>query len=408
MTSVTAPARSFDPVDALKGEWITARNLPVLLTLVLVAQVLGLGRFLIGSDGVHDSYGRLLGPDFSALWGAGVAALAGDTTASYSLAWFAAHLKDLFGEKAFRLAWSYPPVAYLLFAPLASLPYGVALAGWLGGTLAVFAAFVRKILPHPLTWLAIAAFPGIYANAIQGQTGFFTAALLAGGLLCLDRRPVLAGVLFAMLAIKPQFGVLLPLVLLAEGRWRVIGAAAVTGALLALASVALFGIDTWAAWFAGLAEVRANTLDRGLGSYYIIMSLFGAMREYNAPLWLAYAGQGVLTLGVAGALVWLWRSDADRRLKNAALIAGAMLATPYFIDYDLAMLGAALAFLASYGVEKRLCPWSHTILALAFITPPLARYAGFFLGLPLGFLATLGVFAVALASALNMHRATRA
>lgn len=399
MNSLSPAVRKFDPVDALRANWISRRNLPVMLGVVLVLQALAFGRLLAGSDGLVDSLGRLLGADFSALWAAGVAAMAGEFQASYRLAWFHDHMRVLLGPNAYRLAWSYPPVFYLIVAPLGLLPYGAALMLWLGAGLAGFAAVVRRIAPDPLTWLAIAAFPGIYANAIQGQTGFLTAALLAGGLLCVERRPALAGVLFAMLAFKPQFGVLLPFVLIAERRWSVIVSAAISGVVLFAASVAVFGLESWTAWLAGLAEIRANTLDHGRGGYYIIMSLFGALRQYGAPVWLAYAGQGLLALALGVALFGLWRSSADRRLKNAAVVAGALLATPYCMDYDLAMLGAALAFLAAYGAERRMSAWSHTGMALAFIAPPLARYSGFFLGFPLGLFAALCVLGVAFANA---------
>ena len=63
-----------------------------------------------------------------------------------------------------------------------------------------------------LLFLAVA--PGVAVCVFFGQNGFYTAALLIGGLMCLDRRPVLAGVLFGILTIKPQLGLLLPVILL--------------------------------------------------------------------------------------------------------------------------------------------------------------------------------------------------
>ena len=71
----------------------------------------------------------------------------------------------------------------------------------------------------------------------HGQTGFLTGALLAGGVLALPRHEILAGVFFGLLAYKPQFGLLIPFVLLAGGYWRAIAAATAT----VLASVAV----TW-------------------------------------------------------------------------------------------------------------------------------------------------------------------
>ena len=74
---------------------------------------------------------------------------------------------------------------------------------------------------HDNFWLLLAlAFPAVFVNIGHGHNGFLTAALIGAGLLMLDRRPILAGILFGLMAYKPQFGVLIPLVLAATGRWR--------------------------------------------------------------------------------------------------------------------------------------------------------------------------------------------
>lgn len=398
MSSITSVPGRLDPLDWLKSSWISRRNLPVLLGAILALQVLGFGRLLSGSDGLTDSFGRLLGADFSALWAAGRAALAGETASPYQLAWFVEHLRLQMGEHALRLAWSYPPVLYLAVAPLGILSYSAALAVWLGASLSALAAAARAIVRDPLVWLAILAFPGLYANGVQGQTGFLTGALLAGGLYCVDKRPVMAGMLFAALAYKPQFGVLLPIALMAGGHWRVIVSAAVTGCFLLAASSFFFGVESWSAWLAGLAETRQNTLDAGAGGFYLMASLFALVRQLGGSAWLAYSAQVVLLIGLAVALAAMWRAKADTNLRNAGTAAAALLATPYCMDYDLAALGAALAFLAAYGLHRPMAPWSHTLMAIAFVAPPLARFSGFFLGLPLGFLACLSLFSVALAN----------
>ena len=38
----------------------------------------------------------------------------------------------------------------------------------------------------------------------------------------LDRRPVAAGVLIGLLTLKPQLGILFPVMLIASARWRVL------------------------------------------------------------------------------------------------------------------------------------------------------------------------------------------
>ena len=101
------------------------------------------------------------------------------------------------------------------------------LAIWL---VASFAAYLATVRAHPAAtrkrcWIA-AAFPAVFINIGHGQNGFLTAALLGGALHWLDRKPWLAGILIGLLAYKPQFGVLIPIALLAGQRWTTIGAAA--------------------------------------------------------------------------------------------------------------------------------------------------------------------------------------
>ena len=78
-------------------------------------------------------------------------------------------------------------------------------------------------------WLLLAlAFPSVLINVGHGQNGFLTAALLGGALVVLDRRPLVAGILLGLLVYKPQYGLMLPIVLAVSGRWRCFAAAAAT------------------------------------------------------------------------------------------------------------------------------------------------------------------------------------
>jgi hypothetical protein len=52
----------------------------------------------------------------------------------------------------------------------------------------------------------------------------------------------------------------------------------------------------------------------------------------------------LVTLGLAGAVTWLWRSTSSAPLKAAGMIIALLLATPYSLDYDLTVLAPAIAF----------------------------------------------------------------
>ena len=142
--------------------------------------------------------------------------------------------KAVFGGREVPFyGWHYPPFFFLVAFLVASAPYAWGLSIWLVASLAAYLAAMRAILPRPETLLVALAFPAVFVNIGHGQNGFLTAALLGGALHLLDRRPSLAGVLIGLLAYKPQFGVLIPVALLAGGRWNTIGAAAATAALAA-------------------------------------------------------------------------------------------------------------------------------------------------------------------------------
>ncbi len=164
------------------------------------------------------------------------------------------------------------------------------------------------------------AFPATFVNLGHGQNGFLTASLLGGALLLLDRRPLVAGVLIGLLAYKPQFGVMIPLVLLATARWRVIGAAIAT-------VLAACAVTTRAVRREGLDRfrrvrpkfTRVVVLEAGDTGWEKIQSIFSAVRMWGGSVDAAYAAQAALALAVAVSLVWLWRSRAADELKAAAL-----------------------------------------------------------------------------------------
>src|SRR5690606_26627131 len=129
---------------------------------------------------------------------------------------------------------------------------------WQGGTLVLYILVVRSIIARSgaalaadrLWWLLALGFPAVFVNLGHRQNGFLSTALLALALLTLDRRPLLAGVFFGLLAYKPQLGPMIPLVLLATGRWRTIGAAVATVAALAGAVTVFLGVEVWQAFLA--------------------------------------------------------------------------------------------------------------------------------------------------------------
>jgi hypothetical protein len=212
----------------------------------------------------------------------------------------------------------------------------------------------------------------------------------------LDRRPVIAGILFGLLAYKPQFGLMIPFVLAATGRWRTFAAAAATVGFLAVATTLAFGPHVWQAFLDSTRFTRVVALEQGDTGWYKIQSVFAWARMWGAPISLAYAVQAAVVIALGAALVRLWRGGAPHPLKEAALCLAAILATPYTFDYDMMVLAPAIAFIAIDGRARGFGPWEKTALAALWLVPLVARNFALVTFIPLGVPAMLAVFVLLL------------
>ncbi len=153
--------------------------------------------------------------------------------------------KSIFGTETPFYGWHYPPVFLALAATLALMPYLLSLIIWQAASFALYLWNILSIAKDRRALLPALAFPAAFINLSHGQNGFLTAALIGGGLLLLDSSPIAAGILIGLLVYKPQFGLLIPLVLIASGRWRVFFAATVTALIVCAATYFAYGAETW-------------------------------------------------------------------------------------------------------------------------------------------------------------------
>jgi hypothetical protein len=280
------------------------------------------------------------------------------------------------------------------------LPYLPALAAWQSGTLLIYLLAMRRILGRwsaDRLWILIAlAFPAVFVNLGHGQNAFLSAGLLAFALTVLNRRPILAGILFGLLAYKPQLGLMIPIALAAGGYWRCIAAAAATVAAMFLASLILFGPETWQAFLASTSFTRSVMIEQGHLGWHKMQSVFAWVRMWGGPLPLAYMIQGTVTIVAGGTLALLWRSPVTFAFKAAALAIASILATPFSLDYDMVLLAVAIAFFAVHGLESGFEPYEKSALAFLWISPLIARSVAEAAMIPLGVIAMLLLFALIL------------
>ena len=241
------------------GDWLTRERVRFVAGAVLLASAAGFLFLVVTAHGSVDLQGRPLGTDFSNVYAAGTYVLGGDTNAAFDPPQQFAREQTIFGAATQFYGWHYPPYFLFIAAPLALLPYGLALAVWQAVTLGLYLVMMWGIVTSPSLraaergddwmWLLLAlAFPAVLINIGHGQNGFLTAALMGGALVLLDRRPLVAGILFGLLVYKPQYGLLLPVVLGVSGRWKCFAAAAATVVLLTLATTLAFGASVWGAF----------------------------------------------------------------------------------------------------------------------------------------------------------------
>jgi len=305
------------------------------------------GHFLTGAQG------QPIANDFVNVWAAGRLTLDGDPAAAYDWPLHkAAEVRAVGHDFANYYGWHYPPTFLFVAGALAMLPYLAAAIVWLAATLAAYAATLGGILGGRAGVFLALGFPAALWNVTAGQNGFLTAALIGGTLGLLERRPALAGICLGLLSYKPQFGLLFPIVLVADRRWLTIAVAALVAIILAALSWLAFGSASWLAFVHGLPVTGSAVLGEGAADWNRLQSLFASVRSYGGSESLAWTVQGVATLALAIALVLLWRSRAAYELKAAALAAGALIATPYLYMYDLVVLAVAVTFLTRLALKR--------------------------------------------------------
>ncbi len=333
--------------------------------------------------------------DFMSFWSA-ASLFWSDPASAYDPAAQIAFQADAFESHGRYLPFLYPPPFLALVAPLALVPFAVAYPAWVAATYAVYLAAARRLLSGG-AW-PIAVFPALYVNAVQGQTAaLFTGLFVTAGLL-MARWPFVAGLIFGCLIFKPQLGLLIPLALIAGGWWRTLLGAALSSLTLLLVALIAFGPEIYVA-FLGAGSTSLGLLQDGspLG-WAKVQSLYGALRQIGVPAWAAIGSQALLSLAAAGCVAFVWRSGAAMLTRMAALATGALLATPYVLDYDFVLLIVPLCWLARRGIEMGFRPWEKLLLLTVFVAPVICRPAAINLGfnlMPLLVMGLLGLIATA-------------
>ncbi len=314
-------------------------------------------------------YGPLPFTDFFGIWSYARLVLHHSAARLYDPVWLHQAQVALGMLPGAEMPFPYPPTFLLLVWPIGLLPFWAAYVVWVGGSLCLCLLATclgaRGMVGSVATTLLA---PTTAVCVVAGQGGFLLAALLVGGLRLLERRPLLAGVLFGLLTFKPQFGLLLPVALVAAGRWRCIAAAGATTAALLVLDTSVFGCAIWPAWWRSL-PAYAEMFDRATAENRTIPTVLGNIQALGLSHGVAQGGQAAAALLAAVAVWFAWRRPGPFAVP--VLLAATCLATPHAFLYDLPMLSAAVILFTRHRLraEGSLPPHEVAVLAVVLAMP---------------------------------------
>ena len=355
------------------GGWLTNERMAAYAWILLICELLGFAFFVAGTHGLIVPLPHPTSSDFVGYYAAGRLADAGHGWLAYDqVAHYAAEQQATepgIGDNLFY----YPPVFLLICALVARLPYLCAFIAFETGGLAVCLLAVRGIL-RDTRLVFLLAFPAVFWTFGTGQNAFLTAALFGAATLNIDRRPIVAGLLFGALCYKPHFGLLIPIALLAGGHVRAFAAAAASAVVLVGLSGWIFGWESWSAFLHAAASSQSAYTSRA--DIAGLASPFGAMLALGQQQWRAGIAQAIVTLGAAVLVGLVWRRRLSLPIRAAVLLAATPVAVPFFQFYDLLLAGVAIAWLVRAGLASGFAPWTKTLLAVSYVLPLLSGNLG--------------------------------
>jgi hypothetical protein len=275
---------------------------------------------------------------------------------------------------------NYGPQVAAAFAPLSRLTFGKSLAMFLILTAIAYGAsvwLVWRLSPAlgrygALVVILAAGAPAFFTLVRYAQLSGLSLLLLSLALAALVRdRRFLAGVFIGLMVFKPQLGVVIALVMILAGEWRVVAGAAVAG------SAELAG-----AWLAGGSTVMRQyvdvllTLARDPSLVQIYPGEVHSLRGFAHLLSGSSVLLSVVTIAAVVAAVWLgvrtWKSAMPLRVKWGLLLVFTVLASPHLLTYDLILLTIPLLVFADWAVahqEHAQQPWIARLLLLLYLAP---------------------------------------
>jgi hypothetical protein len=348
----------------------------------------------------------VLGCDYGVLWAASRAVAMGNPIAAYDLDALKTYSAPLaaFSSDATEihvLPSPYPPVFFLALSPLTALEPPASLIVWslvnLVLTVLVVWQLATRYSRRPLAATVIVTaflFPLAHTLLLGQVTGLMLFALYRAYRGLEEGREFRAGLWIGTMLVKPQYALVLILVLLFKRRWSALTGVAAVGSLLMATTVAVLGLDGVGAYVASLRSVSGfRAVTPGIHPEYMISwrGLLVNVLPQGVTEAQGLALTLVLSIASLALIPVLWRGAWD---PGDSRFAARMLATmviTMLVSFHNHAYGALLLLVPALGLAWR--PASrrllHRVLQAALFTPPIVFFTT-------GSLVTVGLELLAL------------
>lgn len=234
----------------------------------------------------------------------------------------------------------YAPTMLLWIEPLDYLPRWPAYFALVGISVFAMVWACHRYMPKRAIALILLT-PPVMRGLYTGQVSI----LLSAGLIwaCGTANRVAAGVALGTIAsIKPQLVLMAPLMLIFTRDWKALASAGIAFLAIIILAILIFGPARWPEWVASMGHFYSAVADTDIIGVSVTPAAL-AKRFGLPPLPFLFMG-GMLGAGV----VYLCRNIGPLE-RAAAIGTGSLLASPYALAYDLAVVIPFLAILIARG-----------------------------------------------------------
>ncbi len=269
--------------------------------------------------------------------------------ALYNISVFTEFHKAYFPKMEY--GWFYPPHYVFQIYFFGLLPFWLANFLFCILGIGLFAAAIYCIcqkvdLTQNILFYTLAT-PFVGFTLLTSQNSLYTASFLLIGLHFIDRKPVIAGLCFALMSYKPQFVIVIPFALLLTKNYKTFAYAGLFFIIQVIASMCVFGGNAWITFFQTTNKVWYLLANNGL-PINMMASSFATFMSFGLSQSTAKLLSLIWFVGISGIVLYIWHLRKGDTIAKALLSAGICLASPYLFHYDTAVYMVSVIFFIHY------------------------------------------------------------